>query len=79
MNFYRGGGPVATIAPSPARLEHAGDRWLLSGSMRIPDDLAEGNYMVQLLAYDRRESSKKKQWDDQWIDLTLRRSRLGEE
>ena len=47
--------------------------------MRIPDDLAEGNYMVQLLAYDRRESSKKKQWDDQWIDLTLRRSRLGEE
>ena len=39
--------------------------------MRIPDNLAAGNYTMELLAYDRQESSKKKQSAEQWVDVTV--------
>ena len=39
--------------------------------MRIPDDLAAGNYTVEVLAYDQREQSKKKQGGEQWADVTI--------
>ncbi len=71
VKLYRGGGPVAGIAPSPVKIENVRDQAFLSGSMRIPDDLAAGNYTMEVLAYDRLESSKKKQAATQWIDVTV--------
>jgi len=59
VKLYRAGGPVATIPSSPVKIENAGDQRLLSGSMRIPDDLPAGNYTMEVLAYDQREPSKK--------------------
>lgn len=71
VKFYRGGVPVAEIPPSPVNLEGFGGQLFLTGSMRIPYDLAAGNYMVELLAYDRLERSQKKQTAKQWIDLAV--------
>lgn len=71
MKLYRGGGPVAGIPPSSVKIEHIGDQSFLTGSMRIPVDLAAGNYTLELLAYDRLESSKKKQSATQWTDVTV--------
>ena len=73
VKLYRGGGPVAGIAPSPVKIENIGDQSFLTGSMRIPDDLAAGTYTLELLAYDRLESSKKKQTARQWTDVTVLR------
>ncbi len=71
VKLYRGGALAATIEPVPARAERVEDRWILSGSLRLPDDLAEGNYMMELLVHDQRESSQKKQIARQWIDVTV--------
>ena len=71
VKLYRGGAPVADIPPAPVKIEKVGDQSFLGGSMRIPDDLAAGNYTMELLAYDRLESSKKKQAAEQWIDVTV--------
>ena len=71
VKLYRGGGPVAGIPPSPVNIENVGDQSFLTGSMRIPDNLAAGNYTMEVLAYDRLESSKKKQAAGQWIDVTV--------
>ena len=71
VKLYRGGGPVADIPPSPVKIENAGDQSFLAGSVRIPDDLAAGNYTMEVLAYDRLEPSKKKQAAEQWIDVTV--------
>ena len=71
VKLYRGGGPIAEIPPSPLQIENVGDQSFLTGSMRIPDDIAAGNYTMELLVYDRRESSKKKQAAEQWIDVTV--------
>ena len=53
------------------KIENIGDQLYLAGSIRIPDDLAAGNYAMKVLAYDRLESSKKKQVAEQWIDMTV--------
>jgi hypothetical protein len=71
VKLYRGGGPVAGIPPSPVKIENIGEQSFLTGSMRIPDDLGAGNYTLELLAYDRLESSKKKQSARQWTDVTV--------
>jgi hypothetical protein len=71
VKLYRGGGPVAGVPPSPVRIEHVGDQSFLAGSMRIPNDLAAGNYTMEVLAYDRLETSKKRQAAEQWIDVTV--------
>jgi VWFA-related protein len=71
VKLYRGGGPVAGIPASPVKIENVGDQSFLTGSMRIPDDLAAGNYTMEVLAYDRLEPSKKKQAAEQWIDVTV--------
>jgi VWFA-related protein len=71
VKLYRGGGPVAGIPSSPAKIENLGGQPVLTGSMRIPEDLAAGNYTMEMLAYDRLESSKKKQAAEQWIDVTV--------
>jgi VWFA-related protein len=71
VKLYRGGGPVAGIPPSPVKIENVQEQSFLSGSMRIPDDLAAGNYTMEVLAYDRLEPSKKKQAAEQWIDVTV--------
>jgi hypothetical protein len=71
VKLYRGGGPVASVPASPVEIKNAGDKLFLSGSMRIPDDLAPGNYTMEVLAYDRLEASKKKQVAQQWIDVTV--------
>jgi VWFA-related protein len=71
VKLYRGGGPVAGIPSSPVKIESAGDQSFLAGSVRIPDDLAAGNYTMEVLAYDRLEPSKKKQAAEQWIDVTV--------
>ena len=71
VKLYRGGGPVAEIAPAPVKIGNVGDQSFLAGSMRIPDDLAAGNYTMEVLAYDRLEPSKKKQAAEQWIDVTV--------
>lgn len=60
VKLYRGGGPVADIPPCPMKIENSGDQSILSGSMRIPSNVAPGNYTMELPAYDRLESSKKK-------------------
>jgi hypothetical protein len=39
--------------------------------MNLPDDLAAGNYTMEVLAYDRLEPSKKKQAATQWIEMTI--------
>ena len=71
VKLYRGGGPVADIQPSPVKIQNVGDQSFLAGSLRIPDDLAAGNYTMEVLAYDRPESSKKKPSAQQWIDVTV--------
>lgn len=71
VKLYRGGGPVTGIPISPVKIENIGDQSFLTGSMRIPDDLAAGNYTMELLAYDRLESSKKKQSAEQWAEVTV--------
>jgi len=71
VKLYSGGGPVAGIPPSPVRIENIGAQSFLTGSMHIPDNLAAGNYTLELLAYDRLESSKKKQAATQWTDVTV--------
>jgi VWFA-related protein len=71
VKLYRGGAPVAGIPPAPVKVEMVGDQSILGGSIRIPDDLAAGNYTMEVLAYDRLESSKKKQATKQWIDVTV--------
>jgi hypothetical protein len=71
VKLYRGGGPVAGIPPSPVKIESVGDQSFLSGSVHIPDDLAAGNYTMEVLAYDRLEPSQKKQTAQQWIDVTV--------
>jgi VWFA-related protein len=71
VKLYRGGAPVANIPPSSGKIENLGDQSFLTGSIRIPNDLAAGNYTMQVLAYDRLESSKKKQTAGQWIDVTV--------
>lgn len=71
VKFYRGGGPVAGIPPSRVKIETIGEQSVLTGSLQIPRDLAPGNYTMELLAYDRLESSKRKQTAEQWIDLTV--------
>ncbi len=72
VKLYRGGGPVAGIPLSPVKIENLKDQSFLAGSMRIPDDLAAGNYSMEVLAADWLESSKKKQAAaTQWIDVTV--------
>jgi VWFA-related protein len=71
VKLYRGGGPVSGIPPSPVKIENVGEQSFLSGSLRIPDDLAAGNYTMEVLAYDRLEPSAKKQATKQWIDVTV--------
>lgn len=71
VKLYRGGAEAATIVPGTTRVERVEDRWVLSGYLRLPDDLAEGNYMMELLVHDQHESSKKKQTARQWIDVTV--------
>ena len=41
------------------------------GGNHVSDDLAAGNYTMEVLAYDRLESSKKKQSARQWVDMTV--------
>jgi VWFA-related protein len=71
VKLYRGGGPVSGIPPSPVKIENVGEQSFLSGSLRIPDDLAAGNYTMEVLAYDRLEPSTKRQATKQWIDVTV--------
>jgi hypothetical protein len=71
VKLYRGGGPVATVPASAVKVENVGDQSFLAGSLRIPDDLAAGNYSMEVLAYDRLEGSKKKQGAAQWIDVKV--------
>lgn len=71
VKLYRGGGPVADIPASPVKIENAGEQSLLAGSLRIPDNLAAGNYTLEVLAYDRLEPSAKKQMAEQWVDVTV--------
>ncbi len=68
--LYRGGGPVAGVAPSAVQMSQVEDRWVLSGSLRLPDDLAAGNYMLELLVYDR-DAKKREPVAEQWVDVTL--------
>jgi VWFA-related protein len=69
--LYRGGGPVAGVPPSRVRIERLGEQSFLTGSMRIPENLPPGNYTMEVLAYDRLQSSKKKQVAEQWIDVAV--------
>ncbi len=71
VKLYRGGGPVAEIPAAPAKVENVGEQSILNGSLRIPENLAAGNYTMEVLAYDRQEPSKKKQAAEQWIDVTV--------
>lgn len=71
VKLYRGGGPVADIPAMPVKVENAGEQLFLNGSVRIPDNLAAGNYSMEVLAYDRQQPSKKKQAAGQWIDVTV--------
>lgn len=71
VKLYRGGGPVAGIPPALVKIEEVGDQSFLTGSIHIPDDLAAGNYTMEVLAYDRLEPSKKKQAAGQWIDVMV--------
>ena len=71
VKLYRGGGPVADSAPAPAQVQHFGEQSFLAGRLRIPDNLAAGNYAMEVLAYDRLEPSKKKQAAEQWIEVTV--------
>ena len=76
VKLYRGGAPVAEIPLSVVQVENIGDQSFVNGSMRIPDDLAAGNYTMEVLVYDRQEPSKKKQAAEQWIDVTVVDSRI---
>lgn len=71
IKLYRGGGPVADVPLSPVKLESRGGQLFLTGSLRIPADLASGNYTAEVLAQDRLDSSKKSQPAQQWIDLAI--------
>ncbi len=71
MKMYRGGALAASGEPGAARVDRVQDRWVLSGNLRLPASLEEGNYMLELLIHDQRESSKKKQTAHQWIDVTV--------
>ena len=71
VKLYRGGGVVAQIPLSPVKVEKTGEQWLLSGSVRIPDGLAPGNYAMELLAYDRLQQSKRRQAAQQWVDVAV--------
>ena len=71
VKLYRGGSPVAAISSASVKIENAQDRSFLAGSMRLPEDLAAGNYTMEVLAYDRLEPSTKKQVAEQWIDVTV--------
>ncbi len=70
VKLYQGGGPVAGIPASAVKIENIGEQSFLTGT-RIPDNLAAGNYTLKLLAYDRLESSKKKQSATQWTNVTV--------
>jgi len=71
VKLYRGGGPVADLPLSPVTVESIGEQSFLAGSLRIPDNLAAGNYTMEVVAYDRLEPSAKKQAAEQWIDVTV--------
>jgi VWFA-related protein len=70
VKLYRGGGPVADMPPSAVKIESLGDQSFLTGSLRLPANLAAGNYTMEVLAYDGLEPSKKKA-AEQWIDVTV--------
>ena len=71
VKLYHGGGAVADIPLSPAKIESVDGQTFLAGTLRIPEGLAPGNYTMQVLAYDRLESSKKKQEAQQWVDVAV--------
>ena len=71
VKLYRGGGPVATVPVAPVKIEKVGDQSFLTGILHIPDDLAPGNYSMEVLAYDRLEPSKKKQTAEQWVEIAV--------
>ena len=70
VRLYRGGGPVVNLPPVPVAIKSSGGNSFLMGNFRIPDDLAAGNYTMEVIAYDRRERTKK-QAAEQWVDLTV--------
>jgi hypothetical protein len=70
VRLYRGGGPVVNIPPVPAIIERTGGNSFLMGNFRIPDDLASGNYTMEVIAHDQQEP-RKKQAAEQWVDLTV--------
>ena len=74
MKLYRGGGPVADIPAVPVKIGNIGDQAFLAGSMRIPEGLEEGNYSLEMLAYDGPDSAAKKPSAKQWINVTVVRS-----
>jgi hypothetical protein len=71
-SWGRRGGTARDAADGPLTMQIVG---LLHGDqvriVRIPDDLAAGNYTMKVLAYDRLEPSKKKQLAEQWVDVTV--------
>ncbi len=71
VKLYRGGGPAAEIPLAPVEIGEAEGRLTLTGAMRIPDNLAPGNYMMELLAYDRLQRSRSKQVARQWTDISV--------
>lgn len=70
VRLYRGGGPVVTILPVPVAINTSDGDSFLTGNFRIPDDLAAGNYTMEVIAYDRQAPTKK-QAAEQWVDLTI--------
>jgi len=42
-------------SPESTTIETVGGQSVLTGSLRIPDNLAAGNYTMELLAYDGPE------------------------
>lgn len=71
VKLYRGGEPVADVPPMPVKVESSGGQMFLTGSLRMPPDLDPGNYTMEVLAYDRLDTSKKKQPAQQWIDVSV--------
>jgi hypothetical protein len=59
-----------TILPVPVAINTSDGDSFLTGNFRIPDDLASGNYTMEVIAYDRQAPTKK-QAAEQWVDLTI--------
>jgi VWFA-related protein len=69
VRLFHDGNPVFDSQPF-AVLPESLSAHLLTGKMKIGEELAPGDYYMQLVAYDRL-ASPKKQIASQWIDLTV--------